>query len=232
MENQAKTIQEQSVASPAQSAGITKAVKAGKITIDSVAKGTYDGDGEVTAQLRQVVTVKSKYPKKQIANNMQDNIFSVEDFGFEMVEYENEENRVAWINVPEGSTVKSVAAQLKKFPDARLYKVLSNKPILTDNQKYAINNGITTIDVFAASQAVRIPTTPDTEEQGTAGDLVPDPAGKIQYRSVFFSKDGKADQDNRTAKADDFYAPQELANEFAELTGTNTVADIEGGQRM
>lgn len=212
--------------------GIEKIAIAGSITVDSVKKGMYDGDKEETAQLRQVVTLKSKYPKKQIANSHQDNVFGVEDFGYESLEFENKENRVTWINVPQGSTPVQVAAKLEAFPNARLYRVLSNRPILTDSQKYAIDNKITTIGVFAASQAVRVPENDETKENGTAGKLALDPSGKIQYRAIFFSKDGKADQDNRKADPADYYATNELEAEFKAMTSDSSVADVVEDQKM
>lgn len=196
---------------------IRKEISRSEIEVSRVYQGEYDKEGTITAELKQTVTTKSHYPGKSVVNDKQDNIFSAADFNFEEQEYENKEVRVAWIPVPEGMNQEQVQTQLDNFPEANLYKVLSNQPIITDAQQYAIDNGITSIDVFANAQAVRYPKGHEQE-----GELALDKNGNIQYRAIFFSNSGKEDQDNRVEDKSQVYMSEELA---AELKETAVIAD-------
>lgn len=189
--------------------GIRKVSTKSGLTVSRVYSSDYQKEGTLTAELRQTVTTKSYYPTKSVANNMQDNVFGMEDFGFEEQEYVNQENRVSWIDVPMGTSAEAVLAKLESFPGASLYRVLSNHPILTDNQVYAINQGLTTKDVFAERQIVRYP-----EGSENAGKIALDSNGKPQYRAVFFSSSAKEDQDNRTVEPGDKYVSAMIANEL------------------
>lgn len=193
---------------------IRKEVSKSPLTVGKIYKSDYQKEGTLTAELRQAVTTKSFYPSKSVANSLQDNVFATTDFGFKDKEYETTENRVAWIDVPLGSTVESVTAKLAAFPNANLYRILSNKPILSDTEQYAIEAPEldVTLDVFAERQVVRYP---DTAEEN-AGELATDTNGKIQYRRIAFSSKETVDQDIRTAEPSDFYATPELE---AELNG-------------
>lgn len=196
-------------------ARIRKEVSKDALSVSRVYESDYQKEGTHTAELRQTVTTKSYYPGKSVSNNMQDNIFGQSDFGFEEQEYTNNEKRVAWIDVPQGMTSEAVAEKLVQFPEATLYRVLSNNPILTDNQVYAINAGLTTKDNFAESQVVRYP-----EGSENAGKLALDSNGKPQYRAIFFSNIAKEDMDLRTENADEFYASANIA---AEMNSTEHV---------
>ena len=181
------------------------------VTVDEVYASEYQKQGTLTAQLRQVITIVSLYPTKQISNDMQDNIFNMEDFGFEEKAYTNEENRVAWIDVPTGVSVDDVVARLPKT--SVLYKVLSNRPILTSSQSYAVDSPTlpeTNLDTFGDRQIVRYP-----ESNILAGQIVRDANGKPQYRAIFFSKTAKTDEDLRTSEAEDFYASNAVKAELA-----------------
>lgn len=191
---------------------IRKEVNAGQLGVSRVFTNMYQKEGTVTAELRQTVTTKSYYPSKQIKNELQDNIYGQGDFGFEEQEYVNTEQRVSWIDVPSGTTQEQVQQKLGTFEGANLYRILSNHPILTSSQVYAINNGLTTKDAIAESQIVRFP-----EGSENAGKIALDPNGKPQYRGVYFSAEGKGDVDNRTAVADDFYASEALQVEMASV---------------
>lgn len=199
--------------------GIRKEVSTSAISVDKVYESEYQKEGTLTAQIRQTVTTKSYYPSKSVTNDHQDNIFSSAEFNFEESEYENVENRVAWIDVPVGSTKESVQAKLESFPEATLYKVLSNKPIITDSQNYAIGQGLTNIDVFANRQAVRFP-----EGHESEGELALDPSGKVQYRAVFFMSTSKEDQDKRTTEPSESYLSDELKAELQSI-GASEVVD-------
>lgn len=194
---------------------IRKEVSTTGLSVSRVYNSDYQKEGTQTAELRQTVTTKSYYPSKSVSNNMQDNIFGASEFGFEEQEYVNNENRVAWIDVPMNTTPEQVLEKLKSFPNANLFRVLSNEPILTDNQVYAIKEGLTTKDVFANRQVVRFPEgAKDDAGADIGGQIALDPNGKPQYRSIFFSNTGKADMDKRTDD-EHYYASQEIADELS-----------------
>jgi hypothetical protein len=189
---------------------IRKEVSKSTLDVSRVYSSDYQKEGTQTAELRQKVTTKSFYPTKAIANDKQDNVFGMEEFGFEEQEYVNEENRVAWIDVPVGTTIEQVKAKLAAHPTAGLYRILANKPILTDNQKYAVENNIASYDTFANSQVVRFP-----EGAERAGELALDQNGKPQYRAIFFKKEDPVDQDLRTMD-EVFYASPQIQEELNE----------------
>jgi len=203
---------------------VRKEVNVGQLTVSRVFTNMHQKEGTLTAELRQAVETKSFYPSKQIANDMQDNVFAVDDFGFGEQEFSNTENRVSWIDVPAGTTVEQVTAKLAANPDAGLYRVLSNHPILTSGQVYAINNQITTKEAIAESQVVRMP-----EGSPTPGALAPDPNGKPQYRGIFFSIDGKDDNDKRTSDVEDFFTTELISSEIA---GSSVEENVESGQTI
>lgn len=194
---------------------ITKNVTKSGIEVFRVYESEWQKEGTLTAELKQTVKTVSLYPSKSVSNNMQDNIFGNEEFGFENKEYVNEETRVAWIDVPLGSTVESVVEKLNKFPAATIYKVLSNKPILNDSQVYAIKAELTTQDVIGDRQVVRYP-----KEHEDAGSLVLDNNGKIQYRVACFKTTATEDIDARTAEMQDVYMTPNVAAEFNEAVQT------------
>jgi len=172
------------------------------VTLDKIYVGENQKPGTLTAQLRQQVVTKSFYPSKKVDSNMQDNLFTGKDFGFEEKPYESKENRVAWIPVPVSKTEAEVKAMLDTAVKngACIYRVLSNEPILDDNQQYAITAGLRTYDDFANTQVIRYPDGV-TDELGNdiSGQIVKDKAGNVQYRRTFFSAKPKEDIDERSA---------------------------------
>ena len=193
---------------------IRKEQSKSNLEVSRIYSSEYQKEGTVTAEIKQTVTTKSYYPSKSVANNMQDNVFGMADFKFEEQEFENKETRVAWIDVPENSTEESVKERLAQFPDAHLYRVLGNKPVITDNQKYAIENGITSMEVIAESRIVRFPKGHEQE-----GEIALDQNGKPQYRSVFFKTTNCSDQDHRNAEPQDFYVTEAIASELEVVEG-------------
>lgn len=189
--------------------GVRKTVEKGALEISRVYEASYQKEGTLTAEIKQTVTTKSFYPSKSVRNNMQDNPFSNSEFGFSEQQYSSEERRVVWIDVPTGSTEQTVAAKLATLPEATIYKILANHPILSDNQNYAIKAGLTTIDIIADRQAVRYP-----EGHPQAGALILN-NGKPQYKATFFKATAKADEDMRTADPADFYATPEMRVELS-----------------
>lgn len=194
---------------------ITKSVTKSGLEVTRVYKSDWQKEGTLTAEIKQTVKTVSAYPSKSVSNNMQDNVFGAEEFGFETTSFENNETRVAWIDVPLDSTVESVIAKLEKFPAATLYKVLSNKPILNDSQIYAIAQDLTSKDIIGDRQAVRYPANHED-----AGSLVLDNNGKIQYRVVCFKTHAIQDIDARTAEPSDVYMTSTVAAEFQEAGQT------------
>ena len=185
----------------------TEVTKSG-IQIEDVFTSDFQKEGTLSAQLRQVIEVKSFYPSKKVDNNMQDNVFSLDEFGFEEQEFTSNENRVAWMDVPVGTTTDQVAERIAKFKDACLYKVLSNTPIITDNQQYAISQGLRSTDDFANTQVVRYPDGTKKEDKDVSGQIVLDKNGNVQYRKVFFSSTKKEDIDNRSTTTPVYMSPE------------------------
>lgn len=193
--------------------GIRKEVSVSALNVSRVYKSDFQKEGTLTAELKQTISTDSFYPSKSVSNSMQGNIFNMEDFGFTEQKFESSEGRVAWIDVPEGSTVESVVEKLKAFPDAMLYRVLSNKPILSDADQFAIDNPDlpdATLDRYANAQAVRF----SENDPENAGKLSLDKAGKIQYRRIAFSTSKVEDLDMRTSDPEDFYVSPELKAEI------------------
>ncbi len=185
-------------------------VSKGPVTFDSFRVSSFQRAGTKTAILRQEVKTVSHYPSIQVENDKQDNLFSLDEFGAEEQSFTTVEHRVAFMDVPENITEEQMQEKLRQANanGACLYKVLSNYPILTDNHKNAIARGLTDLDTIAKSQVVRYPAGSDNE-----GEIIPDPAGKIQYRKVFFSKTAKADEDYRGNGNE--YVPEDIEREFA-----------------
>lgn len=192
---------------------VRKEVSKSEVSVDKVYKGEYQKEGTMTAQLRQTVKTDTFYPSKQVSNSHQDNPFSLEEFGFSETKYENQEQRVAWLDIPQGLSVEDVLGRIPA--EACLYKILSNRPILTDSQNYAIEQELRTLDNFADSQIVRY-----GENHEKAGQIVPDANGKPQYRAVFFSSTAKEDIDLRDADPVNSYASDAIK---AEMQGAGAI---------
>lgn len=205
--------------------GVRVEISKSAIVLDEIKKGENQKAGTLTAQLRQKITTKSTYPSKKVDNNLQDSLFSIEAFGFEGKDFTSEENRVAWIPVPEVATKDQVQAMLDKANanGACIYKVLSNAPILTDDQKYAIQAQLRTMDDFANAQVVRYPENTQVNGVDVSNQLVLDKAGNVQYRRTFFSATSKEDIDQRDAN--NIFMSMEIA---AELEGASVLA----GQKL
>jgi hypothetical protein len=185
----------------------------------------FQKEGSLTAELKQEIVTTSFYPTKQISTNLQDNIFSAADFNYKEEEFKSNETRVAWIDVPVGSTVESVTLKLAVFKNANLYKILGNRPILNTNQMYAISTRITTEDAFADKQVLRYPKGSDK-----AGRLIIDKHAKVQYRTIMFMSTGAEDVDYRTADASDVYMSASIEAEVNSTATTNSY--VVAGQHL
>lgn len=175
------------------------------IVVSELFTGSYQKAGTITAMLRQTVTITSIYPGMSVDSNMQQNVFSVSEFNATPKTYNNVENRVAFIDVPVGTTLEQVQAKLAA--NSCLYKILSNEPILSDNHKNAIDRGLTTKAKLAESQVVRYPEGSVDEETGELNEnqlILKD--GRVQYRKVYFWNSAKEDVDLR-GQGEEYLSP-------------------------
>jgi hypothetical protein len=134
------------------------------------------------AELRS--EVKSSYPTRQ-ANS--DGLFTEDEYGLETLDFES--TKVAFIDVPKGSTIESVQAKLDSAPNCRIQKIMSMKPILSEAQEAAIKKGLTTLETIAEAQTVK-----DKD-----GNVVLHNGQKF-YKKNQLSINGAADIDMRPAK--------------------------------
>lgn len=172
------------------------------VTFDKMYVAENQKSGTLTVQVRQKITTISYYPSKKVGSNMQDALCSAEKFGFKEEPFESVENRVAWPLVPANTTEAEAKLMIEAAVknNACIYRVLSNEPILDDNQQYAIRTGLRTYDYFANKQAIRYPEgAADEFGNDIGGQLVLDKAQNVQYRRTFFSGTPKDDIDERDA---------------------------------
>jgi hypothetical protein len=180
------------------------------IVVSKVYKATYQTKDTMTAELKQTVITKSFYPTKSVGNELKDNLFSVAELGIPEGEpFESKETRVTWNDVPLDATVESVTEQLKSFPEARIYKMLSNQPIISSSQQAAIEQGLTSLEKIADQQAVRYPLSNEK-----AGQLVIS-NGKPFFRVTYFSKTNEKDTDTRDANPDNVFMTTTMQQELS-----------------
>ena len=158
----------------------------GPVTVDEVREGL--SDNKMQAQLRQHVT--RTYPGGRNSNSLSDSLFALEDFSFETQEYG--EQRVAWIDVPVGTTKEQVEQRLAAAPDATLQKHLSLNVILTDEQIQAMESGLSQMTMGEYQEKYLV-----KDGQGEdGGDVVPYKE-LHQYRRTFFKATFVDDVDTR-----------------------------------
>ena len=129
-----------------------------------------------------VVSTKTTYA----SNGTKDNLFDTSEFSeLESSEYTNDETRVYFMDIPAGSTMQDVQVKmnLPKFANARLVKILSNRPILDDGQRYAIANYGKSEMSFAKRQIVK---------DGSGNHVLRN--GENCYRKIEFSIHGGEDE--------------------------------------
>ena len=196
--------------------GIKSTIEFGNIEVAELKVSDFQKKGTKTAVLKQTVKTTSLYPAKSVSNNLQDNIFGLEEFGADFVTepYVSTRVNVAFMDVPETSTIETVKAKLALFPKATLYRIMANKPILNSNQEYAIKQGLKTMDDFANAQAVKYGQ--DDDKGHVKGNLILDKHGKVQYKVTYFSTTEKEDMDLRNDIPDDQYLTPELELEYNE----------------
>ena len=201
--------------------GVTKSISRGELTVDKLYKSDYQKKGTNSVQLRQEIKTVTSYPSAQPRTG---GLFSQEEFGLESKDFTATETRVAWIDVPENVTMDDIKNRLAQLPNKGIMKVLSNRPILTENQKRGIVAGLTTMDTFAHSQVVRY-----GEGHPQEGEIILDKNGKIQYRvSVFMADLVEDTADMRTEDAADYYCPADLQGELAQAKASHALAAASG----
>lgn len=174
--------------------GIRTEVSKSVISFDKFSVSEFQKKGTKTAHLRQSITTKSYYPSAKTSSDMQVGLFASEAFGFTNQEFESVENRMAFILVPVSATEAEVKAKLDilNANGATIYKVLDTKPILDENQEYAVGQGLRSMADYAATQAARYPV-----GHADAGKLILSKAGHVQYRRTLLWDSPMADQDSR-----------------------------------
>lgn len=188
----------------------------GPVTLAQFTMPEFQKAGSKSAELRQTIVTHSFYPSKKAANSLQDGFYDNSEFGYEEQEFESTDNRVAFYNAPVGETEEGFNAKLAASPKARIYRILSNHPILSLEQEYAIKQGLKTKDEFANKQAARYGEKSEHEGQLIISD------GKPFYRVTNFSANGRADIDMRNDNPEDLYLSEALRNEW---TGEYTITE-------
>lgn len=211
------------------SKGIPQTITYSDITLDKLEVGQYQKEGTITAQIRQTVTTVAKYPSTQVTSDKQENLFGASDFNFTSKDFSNTETRVAWIDVPATTSKEAVLEKLKvaNTTGATIYKMMSNQPILTNNQKNALKNGLggVTLDVFANAQVVRFPMEVSHPQEG---QICLDTNGKVQYRRTFFWNTPLEDQDLRSVDSNDSYMSPEITLELSMAPASVHTSVMEG----
>lgn len=212
--------------------GIVHVTTFGDITLDSLNMSQFQKAGTITAQLRQIVMTKSSYPSKKTETSMQQNLFDNSEFGFTSQDFINSENRIAFLDVPVNSTEEEIKKRLAiiNAQGGTIYRIMSNHPILDENQKFAVQTGLNgvTLDTFAKSQVVRFPTGHPKE-----GQLCLDANNKVQYRITKFWKTPLGDQDLRSTDPVDVYLSPEIQLELSGIPASSVIeADVMQGQTL
>lgn len=190
---------------PAAKAATIKAVR-GPITVDKVVEQRFESKKNMlSAWLRQEVT--KSYPSGRVSNSHQDSLYDEKDFNFENKDYKS--TRMAFIPVPLGTTEASVKEMLKKYPESCIYQIISNRPILTEEQEEMILLKRIDIEDIAygtvvdgersGGQLIRYGNREDLPEGVSPTDPVYDKNGRMQFSVSYFSKTFKPDMDLRSS---------------------------------
>lgn len=158
------------------------------VVVEAVEKNRFSG--KLQARISSVETITSIYGIKNGASSLDSQIFSTKDFG-EGETHINESKRVFFLSVPETmDTIEKVQEHLKKFPNLHLFRILSTKPILSNEDLAAIDNGKLSLDTKANSQVIR----------NYEGKIVPF-EGKPQYKRICLSTEFREDEDLRSSES-------------------------------
>lgn len=192
---------------------LKKDVTFGKLTVDSVGPNEMNSK-YFSAQLRQVVDTITHYPGGAPNSGLNDGLFDVSAFELKPTSLPSTQNRIAWIDVPVGTTQEQVEGLLAKKAGAKIVRITSSTPILSDNHKSMIAQGTLTLEKVAARQLLRVPDTAETNPGGVALDR----NGKFQYAvNVFTTDASRQDEDRRTADKADTYVLEMFKEEEVEI---------------
>lgn len=172
-----------------------------KVTCTGVAAHTYKTELD-SAELR--MTVNTFYPKRH-ANS--EGLFAESEYGLDPEE-PFKSVRVAWIDVPKGTTIEQVQARIDAMPKARIKRIMSLKPILSPEQIAGIEKGLTTLDKIAEKQTVK----------RADGTVVLYDEKYTQYKKNQPSWTGEADVEMRPALTKAAEVDVVIAEEIAQTT--------------
>lgn len=172
----------------------------GKITVDSINPGLADAKGTVrhnSGQIRQVVT--SIYPAARSGNSLSDGLYPDATFG---TGQSYDSARVAFVKVPVGTTVAQLAEQLAKNPNARLVRLLSLFPIITDEERSAMSISGKTEQDYARKQMI-------IDQQSNPVQY----KGHYQYGRTVLRLKGGEDEDTRETDLAELTQPVSMARQ-------------------
>lgn len=178
-----------------------------RVIVDSIVDNKFK-EGAKQAMLRYVTDGLTK-------SNLKDSLFSDEELEKQIFE----SNRVDFIDVPKTATVESVQAELDKHPNARIYRILSSKPVIDNVREQVLMNGLrgdrfeefktehgitadawnqecatALLNQIAKSQLVVYG---ENNSEGKPADELVLHNGKQQYRVTYLSLKGQLDIDKR-----------------------------------
>jgi hypothetical protein len=161
------------------------------ISVDSVSPNPYK-DSVLSAQIRQSIITKTTYPGKNVANDKQDSLFAAAAFGGEPKVYEKTQTRVAWIDVPLGTTKAQVEAKLAALGDkGRIYQIVSTdiQDCLTDGHRFQIAEGNLLLEDAMNKRTIAL----KDDDGNLTGEVACDDDGIVLYRALYFSATGQED---------------------------------------
>lgn len=170
--------------------------------------------GKKTALIQQKLTViREVVSGGKVNNSLQAQVFSAEELGLKKEIREYTETRNYLLQVPINFTAEQIEQKLTNF---RLNRILSNNPILTDEEAYMITSGTGTKTIldYAKSQVVR---------NSQTGSIVLDNNNKFQFRRITLGTLETEDQDLRTTD-NVGYSNAELVNEYKASLATQPQA--------
>jgi len=165
---------------------VKKEIEYSDLMVESVRPHKYK-EGRMQAQLKQIVTKTSKYPGADGSSDKQDALYEAEDFGEESNEFRSTQKRIAWIDVPNNSTIESVQTWVnKKYPEGTIYQIISYHidDCITDGQMNMISNPSTEL------------TLDKLKEKHLLKNNKKEPIlkyGQKMYRALYFSRTRRAD---------------------------------------
>src|SRR5580765_1626850 len=109
---------------------IVKILSRTPVTFSRLYRNKFQKPKTLTLEVRQTVHTVATYPTQRVDSDLQDNLFDTDKFQFDAKTFPSKENRVAWTLVPETTTQEEALASIAKFPEAVIYRILSNYPIL------------------------------------------------------------------------------------------------------